>query len=76
MPDALEIENMTVHYDDGVHALRGVSLLVPPGQRVGLIGPNGSGKTTLLLAIMRGVPAEGRIVVDGIELSRGTIDQV
>ena len=76
MPDILRIENLTVRYDDGTDALRGVSLAVSPAQRVGLIGPNGSGKTTLLLAIMRGVPAEGSIVVDGIELDRRTVDRV
>jgi len=76
MSDVLRIEDLRVSYDDGGEALRGVSLSAARGQRVGLIGPNGSGKTTLLMAIMRGVRSEGRIVVDGIELSRKTVDDV
>ena len=76
MGDVLDIEDLTVRYQDGTEALRGVSLSVGAGHRVGLIGPNGSGKTTLLLAVMHGVPARGRIVVDGIELRRNTVDEV
>ncbi len=76
MTDILEIANLSVGYGDGVRALAGVSLHVPAGGRVGLIGPNGAGKTTLQLAIMGGLKHEGRIVVDGIELSRRTTAEV
>jgi len=75
MGQILNIENLFVTYHDGSEALRGVSLAVEPGRRVGLIGPNGAGKTSLLLAIMRGVPFAGRIVVDGIEVSRRAADE-
>jgi len=76
MSEILEIEDLFVSYSDGTKALRGVRLTVQRGQRVGLIGPNGAGKTSLLLAIMRGVPFAGRVVVDGVELSRRTTDKV
>ena len=72
----LEIDNLSVHYHDGAHALHGVSLRVAAGERVGLIGPNGAGKTSLLLAVLRGVPCDGRVAVEGVELSRRTQDDV
>ncbi|MFD3523795.1 ABC transporter ATP-binding protein [Streptomyces sp. NPDC058653] len=53
-----------------VHALRGVSLTVPRGELVALKGRSGSGKTTLLnLVGGLDTPDEGRIVVDGTDLS-------
>jgi len=52
----------------GIRVLRGVSLTVPPGGRVALIGRNGAGKTTTLRALMGLLPVrEGRIVLDGQE---------
>ncbi|MGB9406782.1 MAG: ABC transporter ATP-binding protein [Terracidiphilus sp.] len=49
-----------------VRALRFVSLVIEPGQIVGLIGPNGAGKTTLLTLIAGLIrPTEGRISVCG-----------
>ena len=46
----LEIDRLTVRFG-GIEALRGLTLTVPQGARVGVIGPNGSGKTTLFNAI-------------------------
>jgi branched-chain amino acid transport system ATP-binding protein len=46
----LEIKNLSVFYD-AVQALRGVSLQVPKGSIVSLIGANGAGKSTVLRAI-------------------------
>lgn len=68
----LQVQNLHVHYADGVNALRDVSLIVNPAERVGLIGPNGAGKTTLMLSIMNAVRFTGRIVVDSIEVSKKT----
>jgi len=43
----LAIEGLNKTYQSGVHALKGISLDVPPGM-FGLLGPNGAGKTTLM----------------------------
>ncbi|MBP0464556.1 ATP-binding cassette domain-containing protein [Roseomonas sp. PWR1] len=55
----------------GVPVLRGVSLKVPAGGRVALIGRNGAGKTTTLRALMGLVPAStGKVVIDGEDETR------
>jgi energy-coupling factor transporter ATP-binding protein EcfA2 len=44
----IEVKNLHHIYNNGVHALNGVSFDIPKGQMVGIIGQNGSGKTTLV----------------------------
>ncbi|MFL5300458.1 MAG: ABC transporter ATP-binding protein, partial [Anaeromyxobacteraceae bacterium] len=66
----LSVKDLHVHYG-GIHALRGVSLDVPEGQVVALIGANGAGKTTTLRAVSRMVrPSGGSVKFHGEELTK------
>ena len=66
----LEIRDLTVRYG-GIQALHGISLSVPQGSIVTLIGANGAGKSTTLRAISGLVPpASGSIRFDGEEISQ------
>lgn len=53
-----------------VHILKGVSLSIPRGEAVGLVGPSGSGKSTLLMTLA-GLerPDSGSVVIDGTDLA-------
>ena len=52
------------------HVLRGINLEVSRGEVVCIIGPSGSGKSTLLRCVnMLETPTEGKVFVDGVELT-------
>ncbi len=55
VPGSLELVGVTCGYDRGP-VLRDVSLRVPAGRFIGVIGPSGAGKTTLLRAILGSAP--------------------
>ena len=65
MSDPLvELDGVDFSYGPERPVLRGCSLRLEPGQRVGLVGANGSGKTTLLHLIVGLVrPSAGRVAV-------------
>ncbi len=74
MTAAIEATGVTRTYElDGVRvpALRGVSLTVPEGDYVALVGPSGSGKSTLM-HLLGGLdrPTSGRLVIGGRDVSR------
>jgi branched-chain amino acid transport system ATP-binding protein len=66
----LRVRDLEVHYG-AIQALRGVTLEVPQGEVVALIGANGAGKTTTLRAVSRMVKASGgHIQLDGEDVSK------
>ena len=72
----LKIENLHVSYG-GIQALRGISLEVPDGKIVTLIGANGAGKSTTLRTISGLVKADsGSVSYDGQELLGKPINKV
>ena len=65
----LQIESLHVSIQN-VEALRGLSLTVPDGALVGLVGRNGAGKTTLMRSVMGHLPVRsGRMVFDGQDIA-------
>src|SRR6202011_3416340 len=81
-PDILAVNNIEVVYDRVILVLKGVSLAVPRGGIVALLGANGAGKTTTLKAISnllraeRGEVTKGAILFDGAEVQGLTPDEL
>jgi len=67
----IAFEHVSFRYRvDGPQVLHDISLEVPAGQVLGIVGPSGSGKSTLTKLVQRlYVPEGGRVLVDGIDLA-------
>ena len=76
----IEIHDMTKVYRMGeveVHALRGVSVQVKPGELVAITGPSGSGKSTLMNIMgCLDQPTSGEYLLDGVEVSGLSDDEL
>jgi branched-chain amino acid transport system ATP-binding protein len=71
----LELDSVTAFYGP-VQVLDGVSLSVPEGGAVGILGANGAGKTTTLRSISGTVRVGGRILFDGADIRGKRPEQV
>jgi len=68
----ITLDDVTFRYrPDAREVLHQVSLLIQPGQVIGIVGRSGSGKSTITKLIQRlYVPERGRVLVDGVDLAQ------
>ncbi|XP_061382567.1 multidrug resistance-associated protein 1 isoform X1 [Danaus plexippus] len=67
---ALQLERLSLGYRSDEPALRDLTCVVAPGDKLGIVGRTGAGKSTLTLGLFRIVEAmSGKILIDGIDIS-------
>jgi ATP-binding cassette subfamily B protein len=69
--DGIRFEDVSFAYPGAdTPAIQGITLHIPPGSKLALVGENGSGKTTLIKLLTRlYTPTAGRITLDGLDLN-------
>jgi oligopeptide/dipeptide ABC transporter ATP-binding protein len=78
-PPLLSLKNLTVEFDSlkgPLHALRSVSLDVHAGETLGIVGESGCGKSVTSLAIMRLLPANGKITHGSVSLQNTNLLEI
>ena len=72
----IEFQNVSFSYEKGRPVLRDLSFRIEKGEAVGLIGANGAGKSTVMKLLLGLLPAEGRILVDGLPVDKAHLAEV
>ena len=73
----IEFRNVSFAYEPENAVLKGVSLTVPSGRTVALVGPSGSGKSTMVNLTLRFFdPDHGKVLIDGQDIKHATIDSL
>ena len=68
-PARLDVDNISVAYNNGTPVLREITFQIPHGARVAVVGPNGAGKSTLFKALVGLLPLRaGKIFIHNLPL--------
>jgi cobalt transport protein ATP-binding subunit len=73
----IEVKDVYFRYQNGVEALKGVSLTIKDGEFVAIMGQNGAGKTTLVKhfnGLLK--PAKGQVLIDGVDTTKRSIAEL
>ncbi len=73
----IEVRDVFFSYDSGPEVLSGVSLEIPEGTSIAILGANGAGKTTLV-KMLNGLlrPAKGSVFIDGQDIKKLSVSQI
>lgn len=73
----IRLKDVEKEYENGTHALHGISMTIEDGEFVFLVGPSGSGKSTII-KLLTGeiVPTNGRVSVNGFNMSNISDKQI
>ena len=67
---SIDFRNVSFTYGKNISAVKDISLLVKPGEKIGLVGASGAGKSTLVSLLLRLYePQKGAVLVDGININ-------
>ncbi|HEX3723284.1 MAG TPA: ABC transporter transmembrane domain-containing protein [Nitrolancea sp.] len=73
----IRLEHVVFGYEDSRRVIENVSLTIPAGASVAIVGPSGSGKSTILNLLTRFYdPLYGRVLFDGVDVREATLDSV
>ncbi len=76
--DKIEFKNVSFQYEEkGLTILENISIKIPSGKNIAIIGPSGSGKSTfldLLLGFLS--PKHGEILVDGLQMTKDNVNSI
>jgi subfamily B ATP-binding cassette protein HlyB/CyaB len=74
----IEFDQVVFRYrPDGSEVLRGINLVIAPGEVIGIVGRSGSGKSTLAKLVQRlYVPERGRVMIDGMDLALADVSSL
>jgi ABC-type multidrug transport system fused ATPase/permease subunit len=74
---SVELEHVGFAYPDGTQVLRDISLSLPLGELVAIVGPTGAGKTTLAYLLPGYIkPSQGKIRFDDLDLMDVGVDEI
>ncbi len=72
----IEFQNVSFAFENNKEVLKDLSFKIEKGESVGLIGANGAGKSTLMKLMVGLLTGEGKITIDGIEVSRKKLYEI
>lgn len=77
VPGEIKFENVSFGYHPERPILKNATFTIPAGQKVAIVGPSGSGKSTILRLVFRFYDVdEGRILIDGQDISKITVESL
>ena len=72
----ISFENVCFSYEKNKPVIRDLSFRIEDGESVGLIGANGAGKSTVMKLLLGLLPAQGRILVDDLQVSKDNLGPI